>query len=79
MNKRIKIFIERDYDQVEVYLMQRKEGGWSFINMTKNHICPCIFNTIGEALEDLINQKDVTSFEVVVPHKDTDGFEDCYE
>lgn len=28
-------------------------GGYRFVNITRNHICPCIFKTEKEALEDL--------------------------
>ena len=28
-------------------------GGYRFVNITRNHICPCIFKTEREALEDL--------------------------
>lgn len=66
MSKRYKILVERKYDQVTVFLMQHKDSGWSFVNMSKNHICPCIFNTIGEAMEDLMKQEDVLSFEVML-------------
>lgn len=64
MSKKIKIHVTRNYDQVCVILMPHKEGGWSFINLTKNHICPCVFKNIGEAMEDLINQNDVVEFKV---------------
>lgn len=70
MNQKYKIYIERDYDKVEVYLMRQKSGGWSFVNFTKNHICPCVFKTIGEAFEDLVNQPDIKSFKVILPKYD---------
>ena len=28
-------------------------GGYRFVNITRNHICSCIFKTEKEALEDL--------------------------
>lgn len=28
-------------------------GGYRFVNITRNHICPCIFKTEKEALKDL--------------------------
>lgn len=28
-------------------------GGYRFVNITRNHICPCIFKTERKALEDL--------------------------
>lgn len=29
------------------------EDTWSFVNLTKGHICPCKFNSIEEAILDL--------------------------
>ena len=37
-------------------LMQHKiSKEWSFVNLTKQHICPCKFKTYDEAIEDLEN------------------------
>lgn len=69
MNKIYTIYVKRQYDIVKVCLMKHKTGGWSFINLTKKHICPCIFNSVGEAIEDLINQKDVVSFTFISEEK----------
>lgn len=46
--------IIRPDDVVEVLLMKHKlENTWSFVNITKGHICPCKFNTVEEAIMDL--------------------------
>lgn len=38
-------------------LMRHKfKKTWSFINLTKQHICPCKFNTDQEAIQDLEQQ-----------------------
>lgn len=49
-----------------IYLVQRKSGNvmvsimrnksdntYSFVNLTKGHICPCIFNSIEDAVKDM--------------------------
>lgn len=43
-----------------IYLMRHKgTETYSFINMTKGHICPCVFNSIKEAEEDFKNYKNI--------------------
>lgn len=45
-------------DLCEVYILPHKETGkYSFVNITKGHICPCVFDTYEEALQDLENRK----------------------
>lgn len=45
-------------DLCEVYILPHKETGkYSFVNITKEHICPCVFDTYEEALQDLENRK----------------------
>lgn len=52
-----------------IYLVQRKSGNvivsimrnkfdstYSFLNLTKSHICPCRFNSIEDAVKDM-NEK----------------------
>ena len=49
-----------------IYLVQRKSGNvivsimrnksdntYSFVNLTKNHICPCRFNSVEDAVKDI--------------------------
>lgn len=63
-NKMYTFMIKRKQDIVMCYLMKQKTGGWSYINITKKHICPCVFDTVEDALEDLKNQDDVISFKM---------------
>lgn len=35
----------------------RGQKGYRFINLSHNHICPCVFKTIDEAFEDLDRMK----------------------
>jgi hypothetical protein len=39
-------------------LPQKDKSGYTYINLTKGHICPCVFTTIEETIEDL-NKHDV--------------------
>lgn len=54
-----------------VYLVQRKNGNvivsimrnksddtYSFVNLTKNHICPCRFDSVKDAISDMEKKKD---------------------
>ena len=46
--------IVRPHDEVIVSIFRNKnDNTYSFINLTKGHICPCRFLTINEALMDL--------------------------
>lgn len=51
--------VKRQHDKVIVTIMKNKsDGTYSFINLTKEHICPCKFNSIDEALKDMDKLKD---------------------
>ena len=51
------IRVERPKDTVDVTIMRnKKDNTWSYVNLTKKHICPCRFNSIDEALEDMNKQ-----------------------
>lgn len=53
-NRMIKYLVIRPKDKVIVGIMKHKEENkYSFINLTKNHICPCKFGSPVEALEDM--------------------------
>lgn len=44
----------RPNDEVIVTIMQNKsDNTYSFINLTKEHICSCRFNSIEDALKDM--------------------------
>lgn len=48
------ILIERPLDTVIVLLFKHKESGkWSFINLSKEHICECEFDNYKDAINDL--------------------------
>ena len=58
-----KFFVLRKNDNIIVLLLKHKDGsGWSFVNLTKGHICPCKFDSKEEAMKDMKKQENVISF-----------------
>ena len=51
-----KVIRPKDVIYVSV-LRNKNDGTYSFINLTKGHICPCRFQSEEEALRDLEEQK----------------------
>lgn len=52
-----KWLVERKDDDVVVTIFRNKsDNTFSFINLTKEHICPCRFKNIEEAIEDMNKQ-----------------------
>ncbi len=51
--------VKRPNDEVIVTIMKNKcDASYSFINLTKEHICPCRFNSVNDALRDMDRLKD---------------------
>ena len=43
---------------VEVLLLPHKgTNKYSFVNLTKGHICPCVFNSVEGAIQDMEDRK----------------------
>lgn len=62
----LKILIKRSDLDLEVLLIKHKVNGkYSFVNLTKGHICPCLFTTEEEALQDLNADKRVFSWSII--------------
>jgi len=60
----LKLEITRTDGIVEVMILRNKnDNTYSYINLTKGHICPCRFNTIDEALDDLKTYPKVISWQ----------------
>ncbi len=58
-----KFHVERYSGDCDVLLLPHKDGsGYSFVNLTSEHICPCKFSTIREALDDMDRQPDVKTY-----------------
>lgn len=50
----IKFLVTRPNDTVLVYLMKNEiDNTYSFVNITKWHICPCRFSSIVDAVRDM--------------------------
>lgn len=46
--------VNRPKDEVVVAIIKNKvDNTYSFINLTKEHICPCKFKSIDDALKDM--------------------------
>lgn len=51
--------VKRQHNNVIVTIMKNKsDETYSFINLTKEHICSCKFNSINDALKDMNRLKD---------------------
>ena len=50
---KLKIFYKNGKTADVLILPHKGTNYYSYINLTKGHICPCMFNSIEEALEDL--------------------------
>ena len=49
-------------------MWDREANGYKFVNLSHNHVCPCVFGTIEEALKDLDDlQKEgkVISYDII--------------
>lgn len=69
-----KWIVERLNDTVIVSIMRNKsDNTYSFINLTKGHICPCKFNSIGDALGDMDFK--VKSGEIIRYYKQEERYE----
>lgn len=52
------IVLKPDSSVAEVILVRHKGADqYSFVNLTKGHICPCKFDTVDEAIRDLNERK----------------------
>ena len=61
----MKINIWRTDGYVEVLLLPHKDGsGWSYVNLTKGHICPCVFSNQEAAIADLKTYDNILHWEV---------------
>lgn len=61
----MRLLIHRTDGDVEVLLLKHKNSEfWSYVNLTKRHICPCLFPTVEDALEDLKTYSNIISYEI---------------
>ena len=58
MIKVIEFIVHKENEDLSVFLLRHKNTDkWSFINMTKGHICQCIFDSIEDAMKDIEDRK----------------------
>lgn len=51
------ITVEKENETIQVTVLKHKESDqFSFVNLTKGHICPCKFDSYGDAMKEL-NQR----------------------
>ena len=54
----LRFLVAKPNETVEVLLLPHKNTNkYSFVNITKGHICSCVFNNIDEAIEDMEKRK----------------------
>lgn len=54
----LRFLVAKPSETIEVLLLPHKNTDkYSFVNITKGHICSCIFNNINEAIEDMEERK----------------------
>ena len=64
LNKRI-IVTRKDGSQREVEIMiDESTGKYAYVNLTSHHICPCRFNTIKDAIDDMLKNEFVENFKL---------------
>lgn len=55
--------VRKDNSEVIVGILPHKlTGKFSYINLTKEHICPCQFDSVEDALQDMKNDPFVVSY-----------------
>jgi len=56
--------VKRYNGDCDVLLLPHKDGtGFSYVNLTSGHICPCKFDTVEEAERDMFLKSNVIDFE----------------
>ena len=61
------VVFKKNGSAVSVYLMPHKDGsGYSFVNITKGHICPCKFKTEEDALADIMTYPENESYKMQI-------------
>lgn len=54
-----KYLVVRENGNVEVAIMFNEfNGAYHFVNLTKGHICPCEFESVYDAIEDMQKKKE---------------------
>ena len=69
MIKLLKLIVHKENEDLDVLLLRHKNTDkWSYVNLTKGHICSCIFDSIEDAIKDMDERKEkglLLDYEVV--------------
>ena len=58
MIKVIKFIVHKETEDLDVLLLRHKgTDKYSFVNLTKRHICKCVFDSVDEAMKDIEDRK----------------------
>ena len=58
MIKVIKFIVHKETEDLDVLLLRHKgTDKYSFVNLTKGHICKCVFDSVDEAMKDIEDRK----------------------
>ena len=50
--------VYKENETLDVLLLKYKDSDtYSFVNLTKGHICSCVFNTVEDAIKDIEQRK----------------------
>jgi hypothetical protein len=56
--KVIKFIVHKETEDLDVLLLRHKgTDKYSFVNLTKGHICKCVFDSVDEAMKDIEDRK----------------------
>ena len=62
----MRFIVHKENEDLDVLLLRHKNTNkYSYVNLTKGHICECGFDTIGDALHDMnekMNNGDVINY-----------------
>lgn len=54
----MRFLVHKSSEDADVLLLPHKGNNkYSFVNLTKQHICPCVFDSIEDAIEDMEARK----------------------
>ena len=55
----LKFIVHKETGDLDVLLLKHKgTDTYSYVNLTKGHICSCVFNSIEEAIKDIDERKE---------------------
>lgn len=63
--KKLSILYKNGKINIVMILPYKDTNKYSYVNLTKGHICPCVFSSIEEALKDLKNYPNIKEWEEI--------------